>query len=1209
MNHDNANSQALYYFDPDEAIFGANTQDSDFGGGDFTLPPHSQVDVSFNDDHDLIENSSELNNSNRFKKKKKTEGSSSFPENGDDFSEFRETMESNVVNDSEELPEHACAYCGISDPACVVRCNKTKKWFCNGRGNTSGSHIIHHLVRSKYNDVSLHKQSPISDVVLECYMCGVRNVFHLGFVPAKKESVVILLCRQPCSYSNTHLNWDPTHWQPLINDKAFVSWLVKVPSEQEQARARQISAEQINRLEEMWRDNPEADVADIEKPGVEKEADPVLLRYNNAQHYISTFIPLIQLEEQYDRRMKESIRMEKVAVRWEVALNRKKVARFRIHGSKDGPEMKIIYGDQLKLVKTYKGEFEAEGQVIKVPDNISEDVLLEMHTFPEDFDDAPYYSVYFTWKGTTFDRMKSAVHRLAGNELHDYLKRRILGHPVEPLVWKCDMPKHFSVHGLPELNHSQVSAVKTVLEQPLSLIQGPPGTGKTITTATLVYHLRQVRIGRVLVCAPSNTAVDQLCEKIEQTGLNVVRVCARSREAIATPVSRLSLHVQAKNIPGNTELRKLQALKVEAGELSREDEMRYRQLQSEAESKILAAADVVCCTCITAGSRRLESHFFSSVLIDESTQATEPECLIPIIKSGCRQVILVGDHCQLGPVITCKKAANAGLTKSLFERLVGLGIRPIRLQVQYRMHPSLSAFSSNVFYDGSLQNGVTKEDRVADPKFPWPNPESPMFFYWIKGYEEISGNGISYLNRTEAAAVEKIVTHMLKSGIDARNIGVVTPYEGQRAYIVHYFQLVGVMNHKLYQAIEVASVDAFQGREKDYIILSCVRANENQGIGFLNDPRRLNVALTRARYGLIIVGNPKALCKITWVLHYRTSRLELFSASSCRSLRRSEHGLRLSSEYFSNSTLVLLFLGKTVKPLWNYLLHYYKEHDLLVEGPLTNLTQSILNVPKPNTAYIYKPGAHGFNQLANAVTQHDTRITPQAHMMMAAAAAARAGRVGGGPIMTTQNPMEASRNNFVEAMTRAASDYFSRHPQQHIMATRGGGGDRASNAYAVAAAVAATQGLTFNQPGQGPTPFGAAAGTFRNVNVYDDFIAQTTNSLLLEREEETHLKGNRPQKKTSSSRDLNLRSGGSSSQGLSQASEMGGGMLSQDNVMLSQDMFSGSGMGGYGGVSQVDVDNELVLSMEGLTFKDPEAARRKIPKKSSSGGLGKNHFS
>lgn len=103
---------------------------------------------------------------------------------------------------------------------------------------------------------------------------------------------------------------------------------------------------------------------------------------------------------------------------------------------------------------------------------------------------------------------------------------------------------------------------------------------------------------------------------------------------------------------------------------------------------------------------------------------------------------------------------------------------------------------------------------------------------------------------------------MLKSGIDARNIGVVTPYEGQRAYIVHYFQLVGIMNHKLYQAIEVASVDAFQGREKDYIILSCVRANENQGIGFLNDPRRLNVALTRARFGLIIVGNPKALCKV-----------------------------------------------------------------------------------------------------------------------------------------------------------------------------------------------------------------------------------------------------------------------------------------------------------------------------------------------------------
>ena len=116
--------------------------------------------------------------------------------------------------------------------------------------------------------------------------------------------------------------------------------------------------------------------------------------------------------------------------------------------------------------------------------------------------------------------------------------------------------------------------------------------------------------------------------------------------------------------------------------------------------------------------------------------------------------------------------------------------------------------------------------------------------------------------RTEASNVEKIVTKFFKSGVVPNQIGVVTPYEGQRSYIVNYMQFNGTLKKDLYKEIEVASVDAFQGREKDYIILSCVRSNEHQGIGFLNDPRRLNVALTRAKYGVVILGNPKVLSKV-----------------------------------------------------------------------------------------------------------------------------------------------------------------------------------------------------------------------------------------------------------------------------------------------------------------------------------------------------------
>jgi regulator of nonsense transcripts 1 len=180
-----------------------------------------------------------------------------------------------------------------------------------------------------------------------------------------------------------------------------------------------------------------------------------------------------------------------------------------------------------------------------------------------------------------------------------------------------------------------------------------------------------------------------------------------------------------------------------------------------------------------------------------------------------------------------------------------------------------------------------------------------MFFYNSIGQEEFSASGTSYLNRTEAAMVEKIVTHLLKAGATPDALGVITPYEGQRAYIVNYMQRNGSLRTQLYKEIEVASVDSFQGREKEFIILSFVRSNDHQGIGFLNDPRRLNVALTRARCGLVLIGNAKVLSK---------------------------------------------------QQLWNNLLVHFKENLLVVEGPLNNLRQSAVQFQKPRK-FIFKPGS------------------------------------------------------------------------------------------------------------------------------------------------------------------------------------------------------------------------------------------------------------
>ena len=252
----------------------------------------------------------------------------------------------------------------------------------------------------------------------------------------------------------------------------------------------------------------------------------------------------------------------------------------------------------------------------------------------------------------------------------------------------------------------------------------------------------------------------------------------------------------------------------------------------------------------------------------------------------------------------CKAAAKAGLTQSLFERLVLIGIRPIRLQVQYRMHPILSEFPSNMFYEGSLQNGVTESDRqlrhmpgyTGKDEFPWPIKSKPMFFWSVAGMEESSASGTSYLNRTEASYVEKIVTHLLKMGVESSQIGVITPYDGQKKYVQEHMRRSGSLAASVYEAIEVNSVDAFQGREKEIMLVSCVRSSESQGIGFLSDPRRLNVALTRARVGLVLLGNPRVLSK---------------------------------------------------NPLWAALLLHFKEHETLVEGPLNNLQQSFMTFARP----------------------------------------------------------------------------------------------------------------------------------------------------------------------------------------------------------------------------------------------------------------------
>jgi regulator of nonsense transcripts 1 len=292
---------------------------------------------------------------------------------------------------------------------------------------------------------------------------------------------IIDVFRNPCAAQNSlkDMNWDPEQWKPLISDRCFLPWLVKIPTEQEQLRARQINAATINKLEELWKENSDALISDLEKPGNDTEPQQVQLRYEDGYQYQNIFGPLVKLEADNDKRLKESQTQENIDVRWDLGLNKKTIAYFNL--AKIDSDMKLMHGDELRL--RYVGElhepWSSVGHVIKVPDNYGEDVGLELkHSSNPPTKCTSNFVVDFIWKGTSFDRMQTALRKFAldENSMSNYIYSRLLGQSSGDETFRIpNPPKHFSAPNLPDLNRSQVYAVKHAIQRPLSLIQGPPG--------------------------------------------------------------------------------------------------------------------------------------------------------------------------------------------------------------------------------------------------------------------------------------------------------------------------------------------------------------------------------------------------------------------------------------------------------------------------------------------------------------------------------------------------------------------------------------------------------------------------------------------------------------------------------------------------------------------------------------------------------------
>ena len=426
--------------------------------------------------------------------------------------------------------------------------------------------------------------------------------------------------------------------------------------------------------------------------------------------------------------------------------------------------------------------------------------------------------------------------------------------------------------GFSYLNETQQHAVNEVLRaKDVAIVHGPPGTGKTTTLVEAIYETLR-RESQVLVCAQSNMAVDWISEKLVDRGLNVLRIGnpVRVDDKILsfTYERRFEAHPDYELLwsirKAIRELRSRRSRRVSDGYHQKMDRLKSRatELEIRINADLFGEARVIACTLVGSANRLLDGMKFGTLFIDEAAQALEAACWIPIRRAS--RVIFAGDHCQLPPTVKCYEALKGGLGRTLMERIADQKPEVVTmLRIQYRMHEDIMRFSSDWFYHNLMVAAPEVQHRsILDLDLP---------MMWIdtaeyEGKEEFVGESFGRVNKTEAeltllslqAYFELIGKQRI---LDERlDVGIISPYRAQVQYLRQLLRKKE-WTKPFRTRISANTVDGFQGQERDIIVISLVRSNDDGQIGFLRDLRRMNVAITRARMKVIILGDSQTLTR------------------------------------------------------------------------------------------------------------------------------------------------------------------------------------------------------------------------------------------------------------------------------------------------------------------------------------------------------------